>query len=84
VQCRREATEALVSITDTGRGIAPAALATLFQSFHQVDRDERAGGLGLGLAITRGIIDLHGGRITAESPGLGCGSTFTIALPLRH
>ncbi len=51
-------------------------------TFRQVDRDEHVGGLGLGLAITRGIVELHGGTIRAESPGSGQGSTFTISLPL--
>jgi signal transduction histidine kinase len=69
-------------VRDTGRGIAPAALTSIFQPFHQVDRNERAGGLGLGLAVTRGIVELHGGQIRGESPGDGQGCTFTITWPL--
>lgn len=82
VRCRRDGDRAVLSVIDTGRGIDPAALPTLFQVFRQVDRDERAGGLGLGLAVTRGIIELHGGTVTADSPGIDQGSTFSISLPL--
>lgn len=82
VYCRREGEEAVLSIRDTGRGIAPEMLPSLFTLFKQVDRNERNGGLGLGLAVVRGIIELHGGRVWAESPGVGQGSTFSIALPL--
>jgi len=82
VACRRDHEQALFTVTDTGRGIDPAALPTLFAVFRQVERNEQHGGLGLGLAVTRGIIELHGGTITAESPGRNRGSTFTIALPL--
>jgi len=82
VSCRGGEEQGILSVRDTGRGIDPAALPGLFVVFRQVDRDERAGGLGLGLAVSRGIIELHGGRISADSPGLGMGSTFTIALPL--
>ncbi|MHB9026061.1 MAG: ATP-binding protein [Armatimonadota bacterium] len=74
--------QAIVRVRDTGRGIPPEALPSIFALFRQVDRDERAGGLGLGLAITRGLVELHGGAITADSPGLNQGSTFTISLPL--
>ena len=81
--CRRNGEMAEVAVHDTGRGIAPEALPTLFELFHQEQRDERHGGLGLGLAIARGLIELHGGRIWADSPGERLGSTFTMALPLQ-
>lgn len=84
VSCHREDTTARLAVRDTGRGIAPPLLSTLFDPFHQVDRDERAGGLGLGLAVTRGLIELHGGHIFADSPGPDQGSTFTITLPLHE
>jgi len=84
VSCRREGDRALLSVRDTGRGIDPSELSTLFALFRQVDRDERAGGLGLGLAVTRGIVELHGGQISADSPGKDQGSTFTIILPLAE
>ena len=82
VSCRRDDDRAVLRVRDTGRGIDPAALPAVFQAFRQVDRDERAGGLGLGLAITRGIVELHGGQIVADSAGKGLGSTFTITLPI--
>jgi len=82
VRCRRDGDHAILTVEDTGRGIPPEVLPAIFDVFRQVDRDERAGGLGLGLAVTRGIIELHDGSIRAESAGQGRGSTFTITLPL--
>ena len=82
VSCRRESDHAVLSVHDTGRGISRDELPTLFALFRQVDRDERAGGLGLGLSIVRGIVELHGGRVWADSPGAGLGSTFSLAFPL--
>lgn len=82
VTCQRDSESALLTVQDTGRGIAPANLPLIFTPFRQVNRLEPAGGLGLGLAIVRGIIDLHGGRIWAESAGIGKGSAFHIALSL--
>lgn len=74
--------EARVMVRDTGRGIAAEALERIFERFHQEDRDGRASGLGLGLWLARNIVQLHGGTITAESEGRGCGATFWIRLPL--
>ena len=72
-----------VTISDTGIGIESEALSRIFTPFSQEERSlARSGGLGLGLAVTKGIIDLHGGQIRAESPGLGEGTVFTIELPL--
>ncbi|MHB9026346.1 MAG: PAS domain-containing protein [Armatimonadota bacterium] len=82
VACARDGDRATVTVRDTGRGIAPEALTAIFQPFRQVERDERTGGLGLGLAITRGLVELHGGALTAASDGPGQGSAFTISLPL--
>ncbi len=82
VRCTRADAQAALTITDTGRGIDAAALPTLFQPFVQVERDERTGGLGLGLTVARGILALHGGTLTADSPGRELGSTFTVTLPL--
>jgi|GEM_PF-1813136 len=82
IACRRERKTAILTFRDTGRGIAPEVLPTVFIPFLQLDRDEAVGGLGLGLAIVRGIVDIHHGRVTAASPGLGQGCTFTIELPL--
>jgi PAS domain S-box-containing protein len=73
----------LLQIRDTGAGIGADMLPHLFEAFAQADRtlDRSTGGLGLGLAIVRGLVELHGGTIRAESAGLGRGSTFTVTLP---
>lgn len=84
VACLRTGAQAALSVTDTGCGIDPAALPKLFQTFYQVDRDEQHGGLGLGLAISRGLIQLHGGDMTADSPGKDQGTTVTITLPIAN
>jgi signal transduction histidine kinase len=75
--------EVMVSITDSGRGISPENLEKIFEVFYQVDdhMTRRYGGLGLGLSIARELVNLHGGRIWAESEGLGEGSTFRVVLP---
>lgn len=75
--------EAVIRIRDTGRGIDPAALPSLFDLFYQVDRnlDRAEGGLGIGLAVVRGLVELHGGKVTARSAGLGQGSEFCVRLP---
>ena len=75
--------EVMVSITDTGRGISEENLEKIFEVFYQVDdhMTRRYGGLGLGLSIARELVNLHGGRIWAESEGLGEGSTFRVVLP---
>ena len=73
-----------VAVTDQGRGISADRLPHLFSKFSRTggdDRDERAGGYGLGLAICRGIVEAHGGRIWAESDGHGRGTRFTFTIP---
>jgi two-component system CheB/CheR fusion protein len=72
-----------VEIADTGIGIEPEMLPRIFDAFEQVDRriTRRFGGLGLGLALSKAILELHGGTLTAESGGRGRGSTFTVRLP---
>lgn len=76
--------DASIVITDSGEGIAPEHLAHLFDRFYRTDqaRDRDSGGAGLGLAIVRALVEAHGGTVTAQSPGIGHGSTFTIKLPL--
>jgi PAS domain S-box-containing protein len=73
-----------VSVRDNGTGIPPESLARIFDMFSQVDRSlERAtGGLGIGLALVKGLTEMHGGRVEAESEGQGLGSTFTVTLPV--
>jgi signal transduction histidine kinase len=72
-----------VSVSDTGAGIAPAFLPFVFDPFRQADASttRRHGGLGLGLAIGRQLVELHGGHISAHSEGEGRGATFTVRLP---
>jgi PAS domain S-box-containing protein len=73
-----------LSVRDTGKGISPAFLSSVFEAFRQEDAGttRTRGGLGLGLAISRQLVELHGGRIAAHSEGEGRGATFTIALPI--
>lgn len=80
VEARQTASSVLVRVEDTGIGIAPADLPRLFQRFWQV-QDGSNRGLGLGLALTRHLVELHGGTITAHSAGPGLGSTFEFELP---
>jgi two-component system CheB/CheR fusion protein len=75
---------AVVRVADTGAGMAPEMLARLFQPFAQADTtlDRSKGGLGLGLALVKGLVELHDGSITAHSAGLGQGAEFVVYLPL--
>jgi signal transduction histidine kinase len=72
-----------VDIRDNGAGIAPEEIERIFDQFYQVEEHltRQHGGLGLGLAIARAIVELHGGSVWAESEGLGHGSTFRVLLP---
>jgi PAS domain S-box-containing protein len=78
------ASDALLEVADNGRGIDPAFLPEVFDAFRQADSSttRRHGGLGLGLAIVRNIVGLHGGVVSASSDGLGQGATFRVVLPL--
>jgi PAS domain S-box-containing protein len=75
---------AVVSVTDTGVGIPPQLLPKVFDMFTQLDHslDRARGGLGIGLALARRLIEMHGGTIEARSEGTGRGSAFTIRLPV--
>ena len=79
-------TEVTISVADTGAGIPPHFLPHVFERFRQADGSSTRphGGLGLGLSIVRHLVELHGGRMQAESGGEGNGSTFTVHLPVRH
>jgi PAS domain S-box-containing protein len=76
---------AVLTVTDTGIGIEPELVPHLFESFAQADRSlERSrGGLGLGLAMVKGLVELHAGTVTAASAGVGAGARFTVVLPLE-
>ncbi|TMQ20219.1 MAG: PAS domain S-box protein [Candidatus Rokuibacteriota bacterium] len=84
VVCTRHEREVELQVTDSGKGIPPAFLPRLFDRFSQADATlARAhGGLGLGLAIVRHLVELHGGSVRAESPGEGRGATFSVRLPI--
>jgi signal transduction histidine kinase len=75
--------EVVIRVVDNGIGISPEALPNIFQMFSQVKsvQDRSDGGLGIGLALSRGLIALHSGRLEAHSAGLGRGSTFSVHLP---
>jgi len=76
--------ELILRVSDTGIGIAAEMLPRIFEMFVQVKSvlDKSEGGLGIGLALARGLTELHGGSLEAQSAGLGSGSTFTLKLPL--
>jgi len=76
--------QAQIQVSDTGQGISPDFFPYIFDYFRQENSTttRSVGGLGLGLAIVRHLIELHGGRIEAESEGIGQGATFTVTLPL--
>jgi signal transduction histidine kinase/CheY-like chemotaxis protein len=75
---------AQIQITDTGKGIRSDFLPYVFEHFRQEDSatTRKFGGLGLGLAIVRQIVEMHGGTVTVDSPGVGLGATFTVKIPL--
>ena len=84
VRLERLENKALLIVSDTGKGIAPEFLPSIFDRFRQADSSSRRqqGGLGLGLAIVKHLVELHGGAIYAYSRGIGQGADFMITLPL--
>ena len=84
VKLRASESSAAIVVTDTGVGIAPEFLPFVFDRFRQADQGftRAAGGLGLGLAIAKQLVEMHGGQVTASSPGIGRGASFEIQLPL--
>ena len=75
---------AIIQVVDDGTGIAPDTLKQLFQPFMQAEQalDRNRGGLGLGLALVKGLVGLHDGSVSAHSDGLGKGAEFVVTLPL--
>lgn len=82
----QEGSEGVIEVSDSGRGISPALLPHIFERFRQGDSNavEHQRGLGLGLSITRHIVEMHGGTVTAWSKGEGKGATFALQLPLHQ
>ncbi|AUT00838.1 histidine kinase [Nostoc sp. CENA543] len=85
VKLRRVDSSVEIQVSDTGSGIAPEFLPHVFERFRQADSSTTRshGGLGLGLAIVRHLVELHGGKVYATSPGLEQGATFVVNLPMR-
>ena len=86
VEVEQNGDVAIVTVRDTGAGLEEAIASQLFEPFSQANQtlDRAKGGLGLGLALAKGLIELHGGTITAESAGAGQGSTFILRLPISQ
>ncbi len=85
ITCSGTAPEALIAVSDTGVGLEATDLERIFERFYRVPGRRGVGhdtGSGIGLTIARGIVRAHGGDLSAASPGLGEGSTFTVRLPL--
>ncbi|HEV2851559.1 MAG TPA: ATP-binding protein [Thermoanaerobaculia bacterium] len=83
VRLRRQGNDVRLEVIDTGEGISPEFLPHVFERFRQADSSTQRvhGGLGLGLAIVRHLVELHGGTVTAESAGKGQGARFVVTLP---
>ncbi|MBD2677285.1 PAS domain S-box protein [Nostoc paludosum FACHB-159] len=86
IELKKVGNQAQITVTDTGKGINPDFLGYIFESFRQEDTSiaRKYGGLGLGLAIVRQLVEAHGGTIAGDSPGEGLGATFTVRLPLLN
>jgi signal transduction histidine kinase/CheY-like chemotaxis protein len=84
VRLRREGNLLELAVADNGQGISPAFLPWVFEPFRQADGSTTRvhSGLGLGLSIVKNLVEAHGGTVTAESAGDGCGATFTVRLPI--
>jgi PAS domain S-box-containing protein len=83
IRVRRDAEQTTVSIKDTGIGISPEVLPHIFEIFTQAEQaiDRSQGGLGIGLSLVKGLVDLHGGSVEAKSDGAGQGTEFLVRLP---
>jgi len=82
----QDADQAIISVRDSGIGIAPEVLLHIFELFWQAkEAQQRApGGLGIGLSLVKGLVELHGGTIEARSDGPGKGSEFIVRLPVAQ
>ena len=85
IEVVRDGSAAVLRVTDTGVGIAPEMLPRVFELFTQAatSMDRTGGGLGIGLSVTRRLVEMHDGSITADSDGLGQGARFTVRLPVE-
>ncbi len=85
IHLENKGTHAQIQVSDTGKGISADFLPHVFEYFRQADSSTTRlqGGLGLGLAIVRHLVELHGGTVSASSPGVGQGAIFTVTLPLK-
>ena len=83
ISAKASGTEIELHVRDTGIGLTPSMLGRVFNLFEQAERalDRSEGGLGIGLTVVKTLVDLHGGRVTVSSPGLGQGSDFVVRLP---
>jgi len=83
VRVAREGADAILEVSDDGRGIAPENLPRVFELFFQAESsaDRSSGGLGIGLTLVQRLANLHGGEVTARSGGRGAGAAFTVRLP---
>jgi PAS domain S-box-containing protein len=86
LSARKEGDEAVVTVKDDGIGIASEHLSRVFEMFSQVlsARSDPHGGLGIGLCLARGLVEMHGGRLNAYSAGIDQGSEFVVRLPVAH
>jgi CheY-like chemotaxis protein len=86
IRLNRSGAQAQITVCDTGKGIHPDFLPYVFEYFRQADSTttRKFGGLGLGLAIVRQLVELHGGTVQADSPGEAQGATFIVKLPLTQ
>ena len=84
IEAARDGSFASVAVSDTGIGLAAEDIERIFSMFTQIERKTRYGvaGLGIGLALVKSLVELHGGTVHAQSPGRGCGSRFVVRLPL--
>jgi two-component system CheB/CheR fusion protein len=84
IRCRPDEKHVIAEVSDSGIGIESEALSRIFNAFEQAQRSitQQFGGLGLGLAISKALVELHGGQIEVSSEGLGKGATFRVRLPL--